>query len=187
MPLRLISVAPHDLVPFLLAAVVGCFVFLVFNLISGRFFLGDGGAYFLGVLAGLSLVMVSNETDVSVWWLLSLVFYPVADLIWSMARRFREGVSPLNPDNQHFHNLLFAWLNTGNQSPMRANNFTGITVVSVFSGVPFLLTVLELVPANSDNWFFLVTGQWILYIIGSKYLNDRLCIVPTAKVRNVTT
>ena len=183
----LISVAPHDLVPFLLAAVVGCFVFLVFNLISGRFFLGDGGAYFLGVLAGLSLVMVSNETDVSVWWLLSLVFYPVADLIWSMARRFREGVSPLNPDNQHFHNLLFAWLNTGNQSPMRANNFTGITVVSVFSGVPFLLTVLELVPANSDNWFFLVTGQWILYIIGSKYLNDRLCIVPTAKVRNVTT
>ena len=59
----LISVAPHDLVPFLLAAVVGCLVFLVFNLISGRFFLGDGGAYFLGVLAGLSLVMVSNETD----------------------------------------------------------------------------------------------------------------------------
>ena len=183
----LISVAPHDLVPFLLAAVVGCLVFLVFNLISGRFFLGDGGAYFLGVLAGLSLVMVSNETDVSVWWLLSLVFYPVADLIWSMARRLREGVSPLNPDNQHFHNLLFAWLNAGNQSPMRANNVTGLTVVSVFSGVPFLLTVLELVPTRSDGWLFLVMGQWILYIIGSKYLNDRLCILPTAVVRNVTT
>jgi len=183
----LISVAPHDLVPFLLAAVVGCFVFLVFNLISGRFFLGDGGAYFLGVLAGLSLVMVSNETDVSVWWLLSLVFYPVADLIWSMARRLREGVSPLNPDNQHFHNLLFAWLNAGNQSPMRANNVTGLTVVSVFSGVPFLLTVFELLPATDDRWFFMVVGQWIFFILGSKYLNDRLCVLPTAAVRNVTT
>lgn len=183
----LISVSPHDLVPFLLAAVVGCLVFLVFNLISGRFFLGDGGAYFLGVLAGLSLVMVSNETDVSVWWLLSLVFYPVADLIWSMARRLREGVSPLNADNQHFHNLLFAWLNAGNQSPMRANNLTGLTVVVVFSGVPFLLTILELLPASADGWLFLVMVQWIFYIIGSKYLNDRLCILPTAVVRNVTT
>ena len=85
-------------------------------------FLGDGGAYFLGTLAGLSLVVVSNKTDVSVWWLLSLVFYPVADLIWSMGRRLRQGVSPLNPDNQHFHNLLFALLNAGNRSPMRANN-----------------------------------------------------------------
>jgi len=115
------------------------------------------------------------------------VFYPVADLIWSMARRLREGVSPLNPDNQHFHNLLFAWLNAGNQSPMRANNVTGLTVVSFFSGAPFLLTVLELLPAVDDRWFFVVIGQWILFILGSKYLNDRLCILPTAAVRNVTT
>ena len=183
----LISVAPHDLVPFLLAAVGGCFVFLVFNLISGRFFLGDGGAYFLGVLAGLSLVMVSNETDVSVWWLLSLVFYPVADLIWSMARRLRHGTSPLNPDNQHFHNLLFAWINAGNQSPMRANNYTGLFVVAIFSGAPFLVTMLKVLPLTDNGWFFLVVAQWLIYVIGSKYLNDRLCILPTAAVRNVTT
>ena len=183
----LISVAPHDLVPFLLAAVVGCLVFLVFNLISGRFFLGDGGAYFLGVLAGLSLVIISNETDVSVWWLLSLVFYPVADLIWSMARRLREGVSPLNPDNQHFHNLLFTWLNAGNQSPIRANNYTGFAVVATFSGAPFLLTMLQVLSVMDKDWFFVVMGQWVLYIVGSKYLNDRLCVLPAATVRNVTT
>jgi UDP-N-acetylmuramyl pentapeptide phosphotransferase/UDP-N-acetylglucosamine-1-phosphate transferase len=183
----LISVAPHDLVPFLLAAVVGCLVFLVFNLISGRFFLGDGGAYFLGVLAGLSLVMVSNESDVSVWWLLSLVFYPVADLIWSMVRRLRKRVSPLNPDNQHFHNLLFAWLNVGDRSPMRANNYTGLVVVAVFSGAPFVLVMLQVLSVKDNEWFFVVLCQWVLYIIGSKYLNDRLCILPIAKVRNVTT
>ena len=183
----LLSVAPNALVPFLLAAVVGCLVFLVFNLISGRFFLGDGGAYFLGVLAGLSLVMVSNKSDVSVWWLLSLVFYPVADLMWSMARRLRKGVSPLNPDSQHFHNLLFAWLNAGNQSPIRANNYTGVSVVAVFSGAPFLLTMLQVLSLEDNEWFFVVVVQWVLYIIGSKYLNDRLCILPTATVRNVTT
>jgi UDP-GlcNAc:undecaprenyl-phosphate GlcNAc-1-phosphate transferase len=115
------------------------------------------------------------------------VFYPVADLIWSMARRLREGVSPLNPDNQHFHNLLFAWLNVGRRSPMRANNYTGLFVVATFSGAPFLLTMLQVVPLLDNAWVFVVVGQWVLYIIGSKYLNDRLCILPTATVRNVTT
>jgi UDP-GlcNAc:undecaprenyl-phosphate GlcNAc-1-phosphate transferase len=185
--LALISVAPPDLVPFLLAAVVGCLVFLVFNLISGRFFLGDGGAYFLGAMAGLSLVVVSNNTDVSVWWLLSLVFYPIADLIWSMGRRLRQGLSPLNPDNQHFHNLLFAFLSAGNTSPMRANNITGVSLVAVFSGIPFLLTLLEVWATTGDQWFFLIGGQWAFYILGSKYLNDRLCVLPDATVQNVTT
>ena len=131
--------------------------------------------------------MVSNKSDVSVWWLLSLVFYPVADLMWSMARRLRKGVSPLNPDSQHFHNLLFAWLNAGNQSPIRANNYTGVSVVAVFSGAPFLLTMLQVLSLEDNEWFFVVVVQWVLYIIGSKYLNDRLCILPTATVRNVTT
>ena len=49
---------------------------------------------------------------------------PVADLIWSMGRRLRHGVSPLNPDNQHFHNVLFAYLDAGEQSSVRANTFS---------------------------------------------------------------
>ena len=104
-----------------------------------------------------------------------------------MARRLREGVSPLNPDNQHFHNLLFTWLNAGNQSPIRANNYTGFAVVATFSGAPFLLTMLQVLSVMDKDWFFVVMGQWVLYIVGSKYLNDRLCVLPAATVRNVTT
>ena len=60
----LTAVAPAEL-PFISAGAVACLVFLVFNLISGRFFLGDGGAYFLGAFCGLAVVVVSNTTDVS--------------------------------------------------------------------------------------------------------------------------
>ena len=175
----LVSVAPPDLVPFLLAALVGCLVFLVFNLVSGRFFLGDGGAYFLGSLAGLSLVVVSNTSDVSVWWLLSFVFYPVADLIWSMGRRLRQGTSPLNPDNQHFHNVLFAYLDSGDQSSVRANTITGVSITFVFAGLPLVLTMTGTWSTGSNAWFFWVLGQWCVYAIGWKYLNDRLCVLPS--------
>jgi UDP-N-acetylmuramyl pentapeptide phosphotransferase/UDP-N-acetylglucosamine-1-phosphate transferase len=175
----LVSEAPPELVPFLLAALVGCLVFLVFNLVSGRFFLGDGGAYFLGSLAGLSLVVVSNTSEVSVWWLLSFVFYPVADLIWSMGRRLRQGVSPLNPDNQHFHNVLFAYLDSGDQSSVRANTITGVSIALIFAGLPLALTMSGTWSVDDGAWFFWVLGQWCVYAIGWKYLNDRLCVLPS--------
>ena len=169
-----------ELMPFISAAFVGCLLFLVFNLISGRFFLGDGGAYFLGALCGLSMVVVSNTSDVSVWWLLSLVFYPVADLLWSMARRLRSGASPFAPDNQHYHNLLFAYLDSSDRSSTAANTLTGVMIAMLFSGVPAFLTLTGIWSAEAEVWLLWVCGQWLVYGASWKYLNDRLCVLPGA-------
>ena len=177
--MALISVAPATLLPFLLACLVGCLVFLVFNLISGRFFLGDGGAYFLGALAGLSLVVISNTTDVSVWWLLSLVFYPVADLLWSIGRRTINKSSPFAPDNQHFHNLLFAYLDQGRQSSMASNTTTGLLIAFIFSGSALFLLLFADWGPGDPVWFWWVCGLWIAYGLGWRYLNARLCALPT--------
>ena len=177
--MALISVAPATLLPFLLACLVGCLVFLVFNLISGRFFLGDGGAYFLGALAGLSLVVISNATNVSVWWLLSLVFYPVADLLWSIGRRTINKSSPFAPDNQHFHNLLFAYLDQGRQSSMASNTTTGLLIAFIFSGSALFLLLFADWGPGDPVWFWWVCGLWIAYGLGWRYLNARLCALPT--------
>ena len=173
--MALITVAPANLLPFLLACLVGCLVFLVFNLISGRFFLGDGGAYFLGALAGLSLVVISNNTDVSVWWLLSLVFYPVADLLWSIGRRVINKASPFTPDNQHFHNLLFAYLEQGRQSSMASNTITGLFIALMFSGSAFALPLFTNWAPDDRLWFWWVCALWLVYGLGWRYLNGRLC------------
>ena len=177
--MALITVAPANLLPFLLACLVGCLVFLVFNLISGRFFLGDGGAYFLGALAGLSLVVISNTTDVSVWWLLSLVFYPVADLLWSIGRRVINKASPFTPDNQHFHNLLFAYLEQGRQSSMASNTITGLFIALMFSGSAFALPLLTNWPLDDRIWFWWVCALWLAYGFGWRHLNARLCALPS--------
>ncbi len=177
--MALITVAPANLLPFLLACLVGCLVFLVFNLISGRFFLGDGGAYFLGALAGLSLVVISNTTDVSVWWLLSLVFYPVADLLWSIGRRVINKASPFTPDNQHFHNLLFAYLEQGRQSSMASNTITGLLIALIFSGSAFALPLLTNWPLDDRIWFWWVCALWLAYGFGWRHLNAQLCALPS--------
>ena len=172
------TVATADLVPFMSAAFVGCLLFLVFNLISGRFFLGDGGAYFLGALCGLSMILVSNSSDVSVWWLLAMVFYPVADLLWSMARRLLNGSSPFAPDNQHFHNLLFAYMDSSVRSSSGVNTLTGVSIALLFSGLPALLTFAGVWAAQDSIWLVWVCCQWLVYGIAWKYLSDRLCALP---------
>lgn len=172
------AVAPPELLPFIASGAVGCLIFMIFNVISGRFFLGDGGAYFLGAFCGLSVVLIANQTDASVWWLLSMIFYPVADLMWSMGRRVMDRKSPFEPDNQHFHNVLFAWLDTDKRTSVVANTTCGIGIAVVFAGLPLAIFSTGLIAVDSLNWFWVVVLQWLVYGAGWRHLNQRLCLLP---------
>ena len=155
--------------------ITGTLIFMVFNLVSGRFFLGDGGAYFLGAFCGAVLIVTANSADVSAWWMLALIFYPVADLLWSMGRRIKAGASPLAPDNQHLHNLIFALLKQGAPGSQTANTMTGVGIACVFSGVPLLLQMGMHVPVNANTWLWVIVVQWALYIGAWSWLSKRVC------------
>ena len=169
---------PEEAAFIVKTAIVGTMVFMVINLISGRFFLGDGGAYFLGGLSGAVLVVTANQTDVSSWWMLSLIFYPVADLIWSVCRRILSGASPLAPDNQHLHNLVFALLCEGEARAKVANTVTGLIIVVGFSGIPLALQVYGEMPLTGEIWQFVIVGQWLVYGLGWYVLSKRVCSLP---------
>lgn len=82
--------------------------FLIWNWPGGRIFLGDGGAYLLGfMLAELSVLLVLRNPGVSPWFPLALLSYPVVETFYSIfRRRFMQGRSPGQPDNQHLHQLI---------------------------------------------------------------------------------
>lgn len=174
----LIEVAPPSLAPYLSACVVGCLIFLVFNIISGRFFLGDGGAYFLGTFCGVALILIANQSEVSTWWLLSLIFYPAADLLFSMIRRGLAGGSVVKADNLHLHNLLFALINGKIRSAYWSNTMTGVGIALFFSGVPLMLQKLELLSLNSSLWLWVVLAQWAVYGLAWRFASRRICALP---------
>lgn len=85
----------------LTAAVLG---FWVFNFPVGRLFLGDGGAYFLGfALAVLAVLLQANYNDVNAWAVLSVLAYPVVEVMYSILRRKLVNADPGQPDRSHFH------------------------------------------------------------------------------------
>lgn len=82
--------------------------FMVWNWPYGKIFLGDGGAYLVGfILAELSVLIVVRNPNVSPWFPLLLLIYPIFETIYSIYRRhINEGLSLGKPDNRHIHQLI---------------------------------------------------------------------------------
>jgi UDP-GlcNAc:undecaprenyl-phosphate/decaprenyl-phosphate GlcNAc-1-phosphate transferase len=149
---------------------LGCGIFMLFNVVIGRIFLGDGGAYFLGAALSLTLVTICNNGIESPWYLLSLVFYPHADLLFSMVRRKGAGKAIFGADNGHLHNLIYRRLSSITKLAKQANTITGLLVAFVFGALPLLIWNLGL----KVDWLWIYCFQWFLYAASWGLLADRL-------------
>ncbi|WP_459177842.1 glycosyltransferase family 4 protein [Helicobacter felis] len=122
--------------PALLALLLGVLGFLVLNFPKGYIFLGDGGAYLLGLVCGASLMDLALRGVVSVWFGLALMVYPVTEVLFSIARRKLQKQKATLPDALHLHTLLFKALSRQN-TPLNPNALTGLVVVGL--NLPFML------------------------------------------------
>lgn len=79
-----------------------CLGFLRYNFYPARIFLGDSGAYFLGmILGGLSIVSGAKLATA-----LLVLGVPVLDALWAVVRRLLAHKSPFTADRGHVHHLL---------------------------------------------------------------------------------
>ena len=102
------------------AAVVGiCAGFLPHNFHRARIFMGDSGALMLGVLIAAAGILVTGQIDPAntspgyalpaVMPLLvpaAVIFLPLLDFTWAVARRLARGQSPFAADAGHLHHRL---------------------------------------------------------------------------------
>jgi len=91
-------------------AMIGALLgFLAWNYPKGKIFLGDGGAYLLGFwLAELSVLLVARHPEVSPWFPMLLLVYPIFETLFSMYRRkVIQGQSPGQPDRMHLHQAIY--------------------------------------------------------------------------------
>lgn len=112
--------------------------FLVWNFPFGRVFLGDAGAYFLGFALGeMSVLLVARNPEVSPWFCLLLMAYPIWDTLFSSYRREVKREQPWSmADALHLHHLIHRRLvrpfdPRGPLGRIRGNSLTSVYVWSL--------------------------------------------------------
>lgn len=124
--------------------------FLVWNYPKGRIFLGDGGAYLLGFwLAELSVLLVARNPEVSPWFPMALLAYPVFETFFSIYRRkLVRGKSAGHPDALHLHQLIYlrlARVSVRSREPRHRTRRNSAVAKYVWAGnAPFILATLVL-------------------------------------------
>lgn len=103
-----LQVGDRGLAALLVATAAATGGFLVWNYPRGLLFAGDGGAYIWGVVIALaSLTLVQRNPDVSPWFPVLLLIYPLWETVFSIYRKLARGVSPGVADALHFHQLIY--------------------------------------------------------------------------------
>lgn len=136
--------------------------FLIWNYPAGMIFLGDGGAYFIGFMLGeLAVLLVMRNPDVSTWYAVLLLIYPVFETIFSIYRRlFLRGKSPSMPDGIHLHSLIFRRLVRWAVGPRDARAL--IRRNALTSPYLWLLSLMAVVPAT---FFWRQSGLLLLFCL----------------------
>ena len=144
----------------LFAAILG---FFVWNFPFGKIFLGDGGAYFIGFyIACLDILLNQRHQDVSDWYALAVIIYPVFEAIFSIIRRkFVLGLNPLKPDSFHLHSLLFQLLMR--KFPKNwANPLAALIILLIYAGY---ISVVSIYWNNTPILLFLIITFCAVYTI----------------------
>jgi UDP-N-acetylmuramyl pentapeptide phosphotransferase/UDP-N-acetylglucosamine-1-phosphate transferase len=92
-----------------LAGIGATIGFLMLNYPTGRLFMGDGGAYFMGFwCAEIAVLTIVRNPEITPWQILAIYAYPVIEVLFSIYRRkILRNTSVDAPDRLHLHSLFY--------------------------------------------------------------------------------
>ena len=105
------------------------FLFNFFN----QIYLGDNGAYILGIFFGTLVVsFYQSYQNISPYYIILLFWYPCFENLFSIIRKIRMRKSPMKPDTNHLHQVLFFFIKKkffANQ--FYSNNFSSLIILGI--------------------------------------------------------
>ena len=138
--------------------------FLIILNVSNQLFLGDSGAYLLGFVFGFFLISIYQKYQlISPFFIVLLLWYPAFETLFSIIRKFRLKRSPIHPDSEHLHQLLFFYIKKKfSCSKNISNNFSSFLII-VYNLIIFIFSTINIY--YSSYQIFLIFLNVAIYIV----------------------
>lgn len=157
---------------FTLFSIIILFFLLFFNFPKAKIFLGDGGAYFIGVIVSLLNIESSNlNKDVQPFFFASILFYVFFEVFFSFFRKiFFLRLSPLKPDDKHLHMLVYKLIVYKVKKIEVANYLTSLSVNFCYLILIFPLFFFYYDKIFCQIYFFILI---IIYLLIYLWLKEK--------------
>jgi len=152
--------------------------FMLMNYPYGRIFLGDLGAYSLGlILSMLTIILFGRHPEISPWGAVLILIYPATEVVFSLLRRMVKGVSIYHPDTAHLHLKLFHFLRPQPHYKKIANAL----VTPALCGL-WLFPLLSIIWVYQKSLFIWIAVILFIAIYGLLYV-----LIPSIQKKKSTT
>jgi UDP-N-acetylmuramyl pentapeptide phosphotransferase/UDP-N-acetylglucosamine-1-phosphate transferase len=120
-----------------------------------QLYLGDSGSYLLGFFTSIILLDIYEiNRNISPFFIILLLWYPCFETLFSILRKNIMNKSPLNPDINHLHQIIFYWIkNRFKLGKLNANLISGL-FINFYNFIIFILSIklyIKLANSNFDN------------------------------------
>lgn len=123
----------------LIGALGGIFVF---NYPFGKIFLGDAGAYTVGhLLTWIAVLLMTRNPEIAPFAMFLVFFWPIADMLFSIMRRVRNGKPIDQPDRMHFHQFVMRAIELTVVNRRSMSNPIAATIIWLLAMLPITLAI----------------------------------------------
>ena len=148
---------------FIFSLILILSILLIFNLLN-QLYLGDSGVYLLSLFSGFILIdLFSQNPNISPYYIVNIFWYPAFEILFSLIRKIKSKYSPLMPDTEHFHQLVFFYYSKKiNLRKSLLNSLTGISI-NLYNGLILYFSTMFIYNTKIQITFLFFS--LILYLI----------------------
>ena len=147
---------------FFLSFLITLLTLYFFNLLN-QLYLGDNGIYILALIFGYLLIKIySLNNNISPYFIVNLLWYPAFEILFSLIRKIKSKLSPLEADTFHLHQLIYFFLKK--KFPKKnifTNSLTG-NLINAYNLILFYCAHLYIHSSNTQ--VFLLVISLVIYI-----------------------
>jgi UDP-N-acetylmuramyl pentapeptide phosphotransferase/UDP-N-acetylglucosamine-1-phosphate transferase len=144
---------------FIIILIILLYFLNIFNFL----YLGDGGAYLLGFIFSVELIFFYNtHENISPFFIILLLWYPAFESLFSILRKFNLKKSPMLPDTNHLHQLIYYYfIKKIKLNSIFFNNLTALAI-NFYNAIIIYLSFLKI--SNNQFQLFLIFLNILFYI-----------------------
>ena len=147
-------------VNYLLIILLIVFLINAFN----QFYLGDSGSYVLGFIFSILLIEIYYQNShLSPFFIILLLWYPCFETLFSIIRKNFIKKSPMLPDTNHLHQLIFLFIKKKYNLKLFHSNLISANIINLYNTLIFLIAVNY--ATNSQAQIFFILLNLFLYTV----------------------